>query len=53
MDTLEKNKNTVTKFIDALFTEGDLGAVNEYAGSCRAVTPEGRGRSAGCLGVRC
>jgi steroid delta-isomerase-like uncharacterized protein len=30
MDTVEKNKDTVTKFIDALFTEGDLGAVDEY-----------------------
>jgi predicted SnoaL-like aldol condensation-catalyzing enzyme len=30
MDTIEQNKNTVTKFIDALFTKGDLGAVDEY-----------------------
>src|SRR5260370_5019053 len=30
MDTVEKNKDPVTKFIDALFTEGDLGAVDEY-----------------------
>ena len=30
MDTIEQNKNTVTKFIDALFTRGDLGAVDAY-----------------------
>jgi steroid delta-isomerase-like uncharacterized protein len=30
MDTIEQNKNTVTSFIDALFTKGDLGAVDEH-----------------------
>jgi predicted ester cyclase len=30
MDVIEQNKNTVTEFIDALFTKGDLGAVDEY-----------------------
>jgi len=30
MDTIDQNKNTVTSFIDALFTKGDLGAVDEY-----------------------
>ena len=30
MDTISQNKNTVTSFIDALFTKGDLGAVAEY-----------------------
>ncbi|MEU4117219.1 ester cyclase [Kitasatospora sp. NPDC028055] len=30
MDTIEQNKSTVTAFIDALFTKGDLGAVDEY-----------------------
>jgi len=30
MDSIEQNKNTVTEFIDALFTKGDLGAVDEY-----------------------
>ena len=30
MDVIEQNKNTVTSFIDALFTKGDLGAVDEY-----------------------
>jgi steroid delta-isomerase-like uncharacterized protein len=30
MDTISPNKNTVTSFIDALFTKGDLGAVDEY-----------------------
>src|SRR5690349_12348618 len=30
MDTTEQNKNTVTSFIQALFTKGDLGAVDEY-----------------------
>jgi steroid delta-isomerase-like uncharacterized protein len=30
MDTIEQNKNTVTAFIGALFTKGDLGAVDEY-----------------------
>ena len=30
MDAIEQNKNTVTEFIDALFTKGDLGAVDEY-----------------------
>ena len=30
MDTIEQNKNTVTEFIGALFTKGDLGAVDEY-----------------------
>ena len=32
MDAIEQNKNTVTEFIDALFTKGDLGAVDEYLG---------------------
>ena len=30
MTTTEKNKITVTEFIDALFTRGDLDAVDEY-----------------------
>ena len=30
MDITEQNKNTVTSFIQALFTKGDLGAVDEY-----------------------
>ena len=30
MDTTQQNKDTVTAFIDALFTKGDLGAVDEY-----------------------
>jgi steroid delta-isomerase-like uncharacterized protein len=30
MDVIEQNKSTVTEFIDALFTKGDLGAVDEY-----------------------
>jgi steroid delta-isomerase-like uncharacterized protein len=30
MDTISQNKNTVTAFIQALFTKGDLGAVDEY-----------------------
>ena len=30
MDTVEQNKQTVTEFIDALFTKGDLGSVDEY-----------------------
>ena len=30
MDTMSQNKNIVTSFIDALFTKGDLGAVDEY-----------------------
>src|ERR1700760_3889889 len=30
MDTISPNKNTVTSFIDALFTKGELGAVDEY-----------------------
>src|SRR5215469_1615251 len=30
MDAIEQNKSTVTEFIDALFTKGDLGAVDEY-----------------------
>jgi len=30
MDAIEQNKNTVTAFIEALFTKGDLGAVDEY-----------------------
>ena len=30
MDVIEPNKNTVTSFIDALFTKGDLGAVDEF-----------------------
>ena len=30
MDIIEQNKNTVTSFIQALFTKGDLGAVDEY-----------------------
>jgi hypothetical protein len=29
MDVIEQNKNAVTSFIDALFTKGDLGAVDE------------------------
>ena len=30
MDAIEQNKNTVTEFIDALFTKGDLGVVDDY-----------------------
>ncbi|HEX5296005.1 MAG TPA: ester cyclase [Streptosporangiaceae bacterium] len=30
MDAIEQNKNTVTSFIQDLFTKGDLGAVDEY-----------------------
>jgi steroid delta-isomerase-like uncharacterized protein len=30
MDATEQNKNTVASFIQALFTKGDLGAVDEY-----------------------
>ena len=30
MDTTEQNKKTVTALIDAVFTRGDLGAVDEY-----------------------
>jgi steroid delta-isomerase-like uncharacterized protein len=30
MDTTSQNKNIVTSFIDALFTKGDLGAVDKY-----------------------
>ncbi|WP_441246566.1 ester cyclase [Kitasatospora sp. McL0602] len=30
MDTIGQNKKTVTAFIQALFTEGDLGAVDDY-----------------------
>ena len=30
MDAIEQNKSTVTSFIQALFTKGDLGAVDEY-----------------------
>ena len=30
MDTIEQNKKTVTAFIDALFTQGDLDAVDVY-----------------------
>ena len=30
MDTISQNKNIVTSFIDALFTKGDLGAVDHY-----------------------
>ena len=30
MRTTEQNKNTVTAFIDAVFTKGDLDAVEEY-----------------------
>ena len=30
MDAIEQNKNTVTEFIDALFTKGDLSAVDDY-----------------------
>ncbi|MER8188287.1 ester cyclase [Kitasatospora sp. NPDC094015] len=30
MDTIEQNKQTVTAFIDALFTRGDLSAVDTY-----------------------
>lgn len=30
MDAIKQNKNTVTEFIDALFTKGDLGAVDDY-----------------------
>jgi steroid delta-isomerase-like uncharacterized protein len=30
MDAIDQNKKTVTSFIDALFTKGDLGAVDEY-----------------------
>jgi steroid delta-isomerase-like uncharacterized protein len=30
MDTMQRNKDTVTAFITALFTKGDLGAVDDY-----------------------
>ncbi|MCU1461107.1 MAG: ester cyclase, partial [Acidimicrobiales bacterium] len=30
MTTIEDNKTIVRDFIDALFTKGDLGAVDEY-----------------------
>jgi steroid delta-isomerase-like uncharacterized protein len=30
MDTISQNKNTVTSFIQALFTKGDLDAVDAY-----------------------
>ncbi|MEZ0065029.1 steroid delta-isomerase-like uncharacterized protein [Streptacidiphilus sp. MAP12-20] len=30
MDTIERNKSTITAFIDALFTKGDLGAVDDF-----------------------
>jgi steroid delta-isomerase-like uncharacterized protein len=30
MDAIEQNKSTVTGFIDALFTKGDLSAVDEF-----------------------
>lgn len=30
MNTLEQNKDTVTAFINALFSHGDLGAVDDY-----------------------
>jgi steroid delta-isomerase-like uncharacterized protein len=30
MDATEQNKKIVTEFIDAVFTRGDLGAVDEY-----------------------
>ncbi len=30
METISQNKNTVTSFIDTLFTKGDLGAVDEF-----------------------
>jgi steroid delta-isomerase-like uncharacterized protein len=30
MDTIQQNKDTVTAFIGALFTKGDLGAVDDY-----------------------
>jgi steroid delta-isomerase-like uncharacterized protein len=33
MDAISQNKTTVTSFIDALFTKGDLGAVDEYLGA--------------------
>jgi steroid delta-isomerase-like uncharacterized protein len=32
MDTMQQNKDTVTAFISALFTRGDLGAVDDYLG---------------------
>jgi steroid delta-isomerase-like uncharacterized protein len=30
MDAIEQNKNTVIEFVEALFTKGDLAAVDEY-----------------------
>src|SRR6266487_6274964 len=30
MDTISQNRNTLTSFIDALFTKGDLTAVDTY-----------------------
>lgn len=32
MDTVQQNKDTVTAFISAVFTKGDLGAVADYLG---------------------
>ncbi|HEY4928353.1 MAG TPA: ester cyclase [Acidimicrobiales bacterium] len=34
MTITEQNKATVSRFIDALFTRGDLGAVDEYLAYC-------------------
>jgi hypothetical protein len=38
MDTISQNKNIVTSFIDALFTSGDLGAVDEYLAGTTSTT---------------
>ncbi len=32
MDTMQQNKDTVTAFIGAVFSKGDLGAVDDYLG---------------------
>ncbi len=57
MDTISQNKNTVTSFIDALFTKGDLGAVDDYLAEDfvnhdppMGVTPDREGmRAAGAM----
>ena len=48
MDVIEQNKNTVTSFIDALFTKGDLGAVDDCVVRLGHLNGSTRGNSQVC-----
>jgi steroid delta-isomerase-like uncharacterized protein len=52
MDTMQQNKDTVTAFIGAVFSKGDLGAVDDYLGEDFVNHDPPRGVPAGREGMR-